>query len=257
MSYKIVFFDVDGTLTHHEDGTIPKAAKEAVTALTNRGIKVAAATGRPLSMCSELNELGIHTLITANGAYVKHNNQVLHKITMDQEIVQEVVRFASKENHALSYYTEGFSMNGVKDPRIMKALYQTLSLSEYPAVNPYIHNEEVYLMCLFADEEAVQAYTQTFPQLTFRRWHPYVLNVLQHDVSKSIAILKVLDFFGIDPSEAAAFGDGENDVDMLEMAGLGIAMGNANEKLKGKADFVTKKSSEDGIGFALRKYGLI
>lgn len=69
--------------------------------------------------------------------------------------------------------------------------------------------------------------------------------------------MKTLDFFGIDKSEAIAFGDGENDIDMLELAGLGIAMGNGNEKLKKAADFVTKQSSENGIDYALKKYGII
>ena len=112
-------------------------------------------------------------------------------------------------------------------------------------------------MCLFAKDETVAKYTQRFPHLTFRRWHPYVLNVLQEDVSKSLAIMKTLDFFGMDKSETIAFGDGENDIDMLELAGLGIAMGNGHEKLKKVADFITKPSGEDGIHYALRKYGLI
>lgn len=58
-------------------------------------------------------------------------------------------------------------------------------------------------------------------------------------------------------TEAIAFGDGGNDIDMLELVGLGIAMGNGNEELKSVADFVTKKSSEDGISFALQKFGVI
>lgn len=84
-----------------------------------------------------------------------------------------------------------------------------------------------------------------------------MLNVLQENVSKSLAIVKTLDSFGIGRSEAIAFGDGENDIDMLELVGLGIAMGNGNEKLKNVADFVTKPSSEDGIDYALKKYGII
>lgn len=257
MDYKIVFFDVDGTITNHLDGTIPDSTKNAIRSLNNNGIKVVAATGRPLSMCKELVELGIETFITANGGYVKHKEEVIHKIPLDQRVLQEVVEFATKENHALSFYTEDFSMNGIHDSNILKALKETLSLTEYPTINPLVHNEEVYLMCLFANEEDVLKYINKFPRLTFKRWHPYVLNVLQKDVSKSIAILKVLDYFGIDSSEAVAFGDGENDMDMLELVGLGIAMGNANESLKSIANYVTKKSSEDGIEYALEKYGLI
>jgi Cof subfamily protein (haloacid dehalogenase superfamily) len=257
MGYKIVFFDIDGTITHHKDGTISSKTKEAIKSLKSKGIKVVAATGRPLSMCKEIKEMGIDTFITANGAYVKHKELVIHKIPMNKNIVQEVVEFAQAENHALSYYTEDFSMNGVKQTEVLLALKETLSLNEYPAINPQIYNQEVFLMCLFATDETVEKFTHKFPHLSFKRWHPYVLNVLLEDVSKSLAIIKVLQYFGIEKSEAIAFGDGENDIDMLELVGLGIAMGNGNEKLKNVADFVTKKSGEDGIEFALKKYGII
>lgn len=257
MDYKIVFLDVDGTITHHENGTIPEKTKEAILALKDKGLKVVAATGRPLSMCKEIRELGIDTFITANGAYVKHQDLVLHKVPMSQDHLKEVFDFAYTENHALSFYTEDFSMNGVEDATVLGALKETLSLKEYPAINERIYEEEVYLMCLFASDEMLEAYLHRFPHLSFRRWHPYVLNILQEEVSKSLAIRKVLEHFGIDQSEAIAFGDGENDIDMLELVGLGIAMGNGSKNLKSVADFVTKKSSEDGIEYALKKYGII
>jgi Cof subfamily protein (haloacid dehalogenase superfamily) len=161
------------------------------------------------------------------------------------------------ENQGLSFFTEEFSMNGVKDTEIVKALKETLSLNNYPAINKLIYNQEVYMMCLYATDETVEKYNQKFPHLTFKRWHPFVLNVLQEEVSKSLAIIKVLQYFDIDKSKAIAFGDGENDIGMLELVGLGVAMGNGNDKLKQIADFVTKKSSEDGIEFALKKFGVI
>ncbi|WP_409275135.1 Cof-type HAD-IIB family hydrolase [Neobacillus sp. SCS-31] len=257
MDYKIVFLDVDGTITNHEDGSIPFSTIEAIKTLKSKGIKVVAATGRPLSMCNELQELGIETFITANGGYVKHGETVIHKVPMNKKVINEVMEFAQVENNGLSFYTEEFSMNGVTQNEILTALKETLFLNDYPVTKGSIHNEEVFLLCLFGNDETVEKYIQKFPQLTFKRWHPFVLNVLQEDVSKSFAILKTLEFFGIDKSEAIAFGDGENDIDMLEFVGLGIAMGNGNEKLKNVADFITKKSSEDGIHYALKKYGII
>lgn len=257
MGYKIVFFDVDGTITNHKDGSIPSSTIEAINTLKSKGIKVVAATGRPLSMCKELHEMGIETFITANGGYVKHNQEVIHSVSMDKNIIQEVIEFANLQNNGLSFYTEEFSMNGVKEEEILKALKETLSLNNYPETNRLIHIQEVFLLCLFANDETVDKYINKFPHLTFKRWHPYVLNVLKEDVSKSLAILKTLEFFGIDKMDAIAFGDGENDIDMLELVGLGIAMGNANETLKNVADFVTKKSSEDGIEYALKKFEII
>lgn len=257
MNYKIVFFDVDGTITHHENGSISHKTKEAIYTLKNKGIKVVAATGRPLSLCNEIRELGIDTFITANGGYVKHNNEVIHKNTMDRKIIQDVFEFAQKEKDALSFYTEEFTMNGIENQNTIKALKETLSLNEYPGTTELTLIEEVFLMCLFANDESAEKYVSRFPDLTFRRWHPFVLNVLQEDISKSLAIKKTLEYFNIDKTEAAAFGDGENDIDMLEIAGLGIAMGNGNDKVKEIADYVTKKSSEDGIYFALKKYRII
>jgi Cof subfamily protein (haloacid dehalogenase superfamily) len=257
MEYKIVFFDVDGTITSHVDGIIPHSTIKAIKALIRKGIKVVAATGRPLSMCKELQELGIETFITANGGYVKHKQKVIHKVPMNKNVIQEVMEFAQLENNGLSFYTEEFSMNGVTQNEILTALKETLSLDDYPVTNSSIHEQEVFLMCLFANNETIEKYIHKFPHLTFKRWHPYVLNVLQEYVSKSLAIVKTLEFFGIDKSEAIAFGDGENDIDMIELVGLGIAMGNGNEKLKNVADFVTKKSSEDGIHYALKEYKII
>lgn len=257
MDYKIVFFDIDGTITHHENGYISDNTKKAIRTLKNKGIKLVAATGRPLSMCQEIRDLGIDTFITANGGYVKHNDVVIHKVPMDRKIVQEIVEYSNKEKHGLSFYTENFKMNGVKENEISVALKETLSLNDYPEIDDLIYNQDVFLMCLFATDETVEKYRLTFPHLTFRRWHPYVLNVLQDDVSKSLAILKVLEYYGVDKSEAIAFGDGDNDIDMLELVGLGIAMGNGSDNLKKVANFVTKKSSEDGILFALKRYGII
>jgi HAD superfamily hydrolase (TIGR01484 family) len=90
MDNKIVFFDVDGTITHHEDGSISSKTKEAIKTLKSKGTKVVAATGRPLSMCKEI------------------------------------------------------SMNGIKDNGVLKALKETLSLNEYPAINQLIYNQEVF-----------------------------------------------------------------------------------------------------------------
>lgn len=257
MDYKIVFFDVDGTITHHEDGSISNKTKEAIRKLKEKGIQMVAATGRPLSMCKEISELGIETFITANGAYAMHNQTVIHKVPMKQCYVQEVFEFAKIHNNGLSFFTEDFYMNGVKNSEIVRTLKETLSLNDYPIVIEQIYNHEVYLMCLYANDEMVEKYIHNFPHLTFKRWHPFVLNVLQEEVSKSLAILKVLQYFDIDKSAAIAFGDGENDIDMLELVGLGISMGNGNASLQKVADFVTKKSGEDGIEFALKKYGII
>ncbi|EON71282.1 Cof-type HAD-IIB family hydrolase [Lysinibacillus sphaericus] len=257
MDCKIVFFDVDGTLINYEDGSIVKSTKTALQLLKNKGVRLVAATGRPLSMCQELVALGIDTFITANGAYVKHQDQVIHKIPLAKEIVRTVKDFAHENKQSLTFFTEQLSMNGVHNPTTLNAMKETLSLIDYPMINEDIVNQEVYLMCLYVNELMEKQYKLQFPNLKFDRWHPNIVNVLQDDVSKSIAVKAVLNYFQLNSHEAIAFGDGDNDMDMLELVGYGIAMANGSERLKSSADFVTKKSTEDGIEYALRKLQLI
>lgn len=256
MDYKIAFMDIDGTITQ-EDGNISLNTKKAIKDLTNKGIKVVAATGRPLSLCQDIKSLGIDTFITANGAYAKYNNQVIHKTLIDRKVAQEVLEFALEKKNGLSLFTEDFFMNGVKSSEISQVLRETLLLEEYPSTINRVYEQEIYLMCLYATDGLMKEYEERFPYLMFKRWHPFVLNVLQEEVSKSKAIVNVLEFFGFDKTEAIAIGDGDNDIDMLEHVGLGIAMGNGSPKLKAAADFVTKSSKDEGVGYALKSLGII
>jgi Cof subfamily protein (haloacid dehalogenase superfamily) len=257
MTYKIVFFDVDGTLINYENGAVEESTRQAIHLLQDKGIHLVAATGRPLSMCEGLKSLGIETFITANGAYVKHKDVVIHKIPIEKGIVQNVQAFAQQQQHSLTFFTEQLTMNAIQNPLALSAMQETLSLRDFPVRNDSIIEEEVFLMCLYADEQAEKRLACQFSNILRQRWHPYIVNVLQQDVSKSIAVKAVLDYFEINFKDAIAFGDGENDIDMLEQVGLGVAMGNGSQALKNAADFVTKKSIEGGIDFALRQLHII
>lgn len=257
--YKVVFFDVDGTLLCEIDRSIPISTKEAINKLIAKGIKVVVATGRPYSLCAEFITMGVDTIISANGALIKCNGNVIYKSVLSTETVRDVSAFAEMNGHGISYFTELFSMNGIgsDDKRVMKALKETLNLTQYPEKMSSL-TEEVYCICLYANDNEAQKFLVRFPKLRFVRFHGYVMNVLEEtEVSKSTAIKKVLDYLNIRKSEAIAFGDGGNDIDMLEYVGLGIAMGNGEERLKQKADFVTRKASEGGISYALEKFGII
>ncbi|GAB6450774.1 MULTISPECIES: Cof-type HAD-IIB family hydrolase [Bacillus] len=257
--YKVVFFDVDGTLLSEIDRSMPESTKEAIQRLIDKGIHVVLTTGRPYSLCVQFKELGIHTIISANGAHIKCGETVIHKSVLSSEIVHDISEFAKLLGQGVSYFTEGFTMNGIAsdNKRVMQALSETLNLEKYPEKSKDL-SEEVYCLCLYADEIESQKFIEKYPKLTFDRFHYYVINVLEDSkVSKLTAIQKVLDYLNICKSEAIAFGDGGNDIEMLQYVGLGIAMGNGGEELKTRADFVTKKASEDGILFALEKFHIV
>ncbi len=257
--YKVVFFDVDGTLLSEMDRSMHDSTKEAIRRLMDKGIHVVVTTGRPYSLCSQFKELGIHTIISANGAHIKCEETVLHKSVLSSEIVHDISEFAELHGHGVSYFTEDFAMNGIAsdNERVMQALSETLNLEKYPEKSRDL-SEEIYCLCLYADEIEAQKFLKRYPMLTFDRFHNYVINVLENSkVSKLTAIQKVLEHLNICKSEAVAFGDGRNDIEMLQYVELGIAMGNAGEELKTRADFVTKKASEGGILFALEKFHIV
>lgn len=256
--YKIVFFDVDGTLLSEVDRSIKESTRESINCLIDKGIKVVVATGRPYSMCEEFKEMGINIFITANGAYIKENDEVIYKSVLSKKTVTDLSDFAHANGTALSYLTSSFKMNGLgsNDSRVIQALNETLNISSYPETITSLL-DEIYCICLYASQEEAEKFIKKFPNLKFDRFHNYVTNLLEQEVSKLTAVKQVLTYLNYSKSEAIAFGDGENDISMLQYVGLGIAMGNSGDNLKSMSDFITKNSSDDGIYYALKKMKII
>lgn len=147
--YKVVFFDVDGTLLSEIDRSMHESTKEAIQRLIDKGIHVVVTTGRPYSLCSQFKELGINTFISANGAHIKCEETVIHKSVLSSEIVHDISEFAELNGHGVSYFTEGFTMNGIAsdNERVMQALSETLNL-EYPEKARICLKRSIVYVCM-------------------------------------------------------------------------------------------------------------
>lgn len=148
--YKVVFFDVDGTLLSEIDRSMHESTKEAIQRLIEKGIHVVVTTGRPYSLCSQFKELGIHTIISANGAHIKCGESVIHKSVLSSEIVHDISEFAELHGHGISYFTEDFAMNGIAsdNERVMQALSETLNLEEYPEKAEICQKKSIVYVCM-------------------------------------------------------------------------------------------------------------
>ena len=98
---------------------------------------------------------------------------------------------------------------------------------------------------------------EVFPHCISARWNPLFADVIAKGNSKRTGIDKMIAYYGIDLCDTMAFGDGGNDIPMLEHAAVGVAMGNATDEVKRSADYVTDSVDENGIRNALEHFGVI
>lgn len=129
--------------------------------------------------------------------------------------------------------------------------------TDYPETDDlFYEGKEIFQLLLFCQDEEEKAYA-AFPEFDLVRWHELSTDVLPHGGSKAEGIKKVIERLPFDIGDTYAFGDGLNDLQMIEYVGTVVAMGNAVPELKEIADFVTKPVDEDGIAYAVKELGLL
>jgi len=254
---KIVFFDIDGTLLDH-DKQLPAKTKEAVQLLRDKGVYTAIATGRAPFMFEGLRkELDIHSFVSFNGQYVVFEDEVIYLNPLAADSLERLNKYAGEQGHSLVYMTEEIMKANRPDDTYVEESLSTLKFP-YPGIGPDFYKEnDLYQTLIFCEEAEEESYRKYFPEFTFIRWHPYSLDILPAGGSKAEGIKKMMERLNFKMEDVYAFGDGLNDIEMLELAGTGVAMGNALPPVKEIADMVTTDVAEGGIYLALKKLELI
>jgi hypothetical protein len=269
MAIKLVAIDLDGTLlnTAHE---VSKENKQAIQAAKDAGIKVVLCTGRPLKgmihILQECNLLEEGDLgITYNGGLVQwtHTGKTVSQITHTKEDVQVAYQLSQKMGMPLNL----IDLDHVYEPEypkgreslystIMKALpFKPIQMNKLPeslAINKMV-------MCWHQDEldEAIASIPSEYHErFTIMKSRPNLLEVLPKEVDKGKGLAMLAEKLGLAREEIMGIGDQENDLAMVEYAGLGVAMGNATEEVKHAAQFVTKTNDEYGVAYAIEKFVL-
>ncbi|AEI46374.1 Cof-type HAD-IIB family hydrolase [Paenibacillus mucilaginosus] len=257
MSYKIVFFDIDGTLVN-EEKVVPQDTIDAVRELKASGVEPVIATGRaPYFFRPLLEQLGLESFVSLNGAYVVYKGEALYSRVIPKTSLQLLVEHAAKNNHALVFQShEAFFTNSQEHQHVFDSV-ASLKVNQ-PGYDPdYWKTADIYQAFLHCSAEEEALYKDVLADLQLVRWHPSAMDVLPVGGSKAQGIQALLAHLGIPPEEAVAFGDGLNDKEMLKYVGLGIAMGNSNPELLPYADFVTAHVDESGIRKGLEHAGLL
>jgi Cof subfamily protein (haloacid dehalogenase superfamily) len=254
---KIVFFDIDGTLLDH-DKKLPQATKEAIQTLQENGTYVAIATGRAPFMYEELRkELGIDSYVSFNGQYVVFENRVIYKNPLNNSVLKDLLNDSEKRDHPVVFLNQSTMKSTVKHHPFIEESMESLKFPHPDHQPDFFSDKEIYQSLLFCRQEEESFYRENYSDFSFIRWHEFSMDILPRGGSKAEGIKKMIAELGFNLEDVYAFGDGLNDIEMIEAVGTGVAMGNAVDEVKEHASFVTKHVDDNGISFGLKKLNLI
>lgn len=269
MGIKLVALDLDGTLLNREK-EVSEENKQAIQRAKDAGVKVVLCTGRPLKAilhileaCNLLEDgdLGI----TYNGGLIQwtRTGESLSQITMSKEDVLDVYELSKTLDVPCNF----IDLNTVYEPAYpagKESLYPTImdilpfrpintaSLPDSTAMNKLIfcwHQHEL-------DEAIGKIPDEYREKYTIMKSRPNLLEIIPKTVDKGKGLALLAKELDLDVSEIMAIGDQENDLAMIQYAGIGVAMDNATDEVKQYADVVTKSNVEHGVAYAIDQYVL-
>ena len=279
MEVKAVFFDIDGTLVNDRKSVL-KSTKEAIKIVKEQGVLVGVATGRgPFFVKDLMDDLDLDFAVTYNGQYIFNKDRVLFASPIDKGSLRQIISYAKANQKEIAMGTR----QAVVGSRIMsfglsplsqlvsrfvpKFLTRTISNSFNRMVSKAVPqkeddlldliNQPVYqVLMLMTPEESNQAATE-LDHLKFTRSNPFAADIINQGNSKLEGIRRVGKEYGFDLNQVMAFGDSDNDLEMLAGVGMSVAMGNGSSSVKEVAKHITTSNQEGGIHKALEYFGVL
>ena len=254
---RAVFFDIDGTLVSFLTHTVPPRAREALLQLQENGIRIFVSTGRGLNELLEVEDIPFDGYITLNGQYCCTRDALVYENTLDRRDLETLWAMQAEHPFPCGFTTDHGKFYNFRNARVDEINELTHNEGHPVGDCANITWEKVYQIIAFLNEEEEKKVLSRLPGCISARWHPYFVDICPKGGTKKLGMQKFLDYYGISRSETMAFGDGGNDLPMIEYAQIGVAMGNAVDIVKERADYITGTPDEEGIASALRHFGLI
>lgn len=255
---KIIFFDIDDTLRNSKTGFIPTTIPTVFKQLREKGILTGIATGRGIfGVVPEIKALKPDFFVTLNGAYIEDKKgNVIYSSKIAKDKVEEYITWTKEVG--IDYGLVG--SHAAKLSRRTEMISQAIDpiYSDLEVDPDFYQKEDIYQMWTFEDQgDDLRLPDALASTLRMVRWHEHSSDVVPISGSKAAGVAKVVDQLGLKPENVMVFGDGLNDLELFDYAGISIAMGNSHEKIKEKADYITKTLEEDGIFDALERFGMV
>ncbi len=254
---KIAFFDIDGTMIDIGSRKITPNMLKTLSDLQKNGIKICIATGRPPAILPHFQGIDFDTYLTFNASYCYTNDEVIFRNPIPPADVQTVIRNAAKIHRPLAL--AGASRMGANGSDKDLADYFAISQHDLVIADDFdqLSKEEIFQIMIGCREEEYETILEDVKGARITAWWDRAADIISATGSKGYGIEKVLDYYHLDKRQAIAFGDGANDIEMLQTVGLGVAMGNAGEHVKAAADDICGTAADDGIFTYCRDHGLI
>lgn len=266
MAIKLVAIDLDDTLLG-TDLSISEHCLEVIRSIQEKGVLVTLATGRMYSSALPYaRQLNMDIpIITYQGALVKNSlsGEILYYRPVPEALAIKIMQFFEEYKvHYQAYFGDRLCMKSLTDegkyyanlagiePVIIEDLIDTARSQETFKI---LSVTEDYGLLLEMEMELKKIYGR---ELNITRSKPFFLEAMNNLANKGDALQVVARHYNIDRKEVLAIGDSYNDLEMIEWAGIGVAMGNARDTVKEAADYVTYSNEEEGVAEALRKFVL-
>ena len=258
---KAAFFDIDGTLVSLKTKVYPASAKKAVEALREKGILCFVATGRSKFEIAEehlLDGIAFDGYLTNNGqdAYDADGN-LLCGTPIHPDDAVAVVHWAQEHNCACWMVSSTKSLMSHIDERVLSAMEAIHTRPPKCGDLIPMLSEPIYKIVLFLQREEMLKPLALAPHCRMTQWFDCGCDIISKQGGKRLAMLQILSRYGLKSEECIAFGDSENDIEMLQEAGIGVAMDNGTQEAKAAADFIAPDCDDDGIYKALQHFHLI
>lgn len=273
MAYKLICIDVDGTLLNSKH-KITNRTKETITRAHQQGIHIVISTGRMYTDAQYFSSLigAKSAVIASNGAFIKENEQIIFKDVFGQELALQLLGLFQK-HHVKPYFCTpnkfyyGYAifklfyiatkLIGARDNSIdMEYIF---SWQQWQQV---VHKEQSNIVkceIIYRDIAMVEELRQELAQieqLEVVNSSKHNIEITRKGVSKGKAVAMLAAHYNLKREEIITIGDSENDVSMIEYAGLGIAMGNSLDCVKQKADYITDSNDNEGVANAIERFVL-
>lgn len=266
MQYTLLALDLDGTLTDDRKQITPRT-KNALIRAMDGGVKIILASGRPdIGIAPVASELELYErggyILAFNGGRITEckSGKVLSETLFPREYYSEIVSLRNRFDgvEVLSYTKEGIIAGSITKYVNEECRCNACGAEAKENFLEALPKNEVKFLIVGEHEKLVPVknyLTEKFSDKFGAYFsQPFFLEVVPFGIDKANSLKKLLNILGKDSSSLMACGDGENDIPMLNVAGLPVAMANASEIVKKHASFITASNNDDGVALAVEKF---